>query len=224
MIIISWHSPFSDCNTRTSVSKCFLRCTIKIMSFCAVIRLTRQPDNINAVPFASSMPEVVSISKYWKSNLEFYCSKTAFLSQSQPVNLQTIFHISVVRICKIQSWMYFCCQSEGRLYWPQVCRISFATRSVPKWKWRVTSRQESSKKVHLSAGKPQKVFTEKHTIISKLTLRRMIWFANSNNFLANDCDTTQTARSQSSIKKLLKKIIRAASLLVTNLKTSLGEG
>ena len=86
---------------------------------------------INAVPFASSMPEVVSISKYWKSNLEFYCSKTAFLSQSQPVNLQTIFHISVVRICKIQSWMYFCCQSEGRLYWPQVCRISFATRSVP---------------------------------------------------------------------------------------------
>ena len=192
------------------------------MSFCKVIRLTGQPDNINAVPFASSMPEVVSISKYWNSNLEFYCSKTAFLSQSQPVNLQTIFHISVVRICKIQSWMYFCCQSEGRLYWPQVCRISFATRSVPKWKWRLTSQQESSKKVHLSAGKPQKAFTEKHMIISKLTLRRMIWFANSNNFFASDCDITQTARSQS--RNCFKKINRAASLLVTSLKTSLGEG
>ena len=118
-----------------AVSKRFLRCT-KIMSFCKVIRLTRQPDNINAVPFASSMPEVVSISKYWKSNLEFYCSKTTFWSQSQPVNLQTIFHLSVVRICRIQSWMYFCCQSEGLLYWPQVCRISFATWSGPKWKWR----------------------------------------------------------------------------------------
>ena len=166
-----------------------------------MIRLTRQPDNTNAVPFALPMPEVVSISKYWKSNLEFYCSKTAFWSQSQPVNLQTIFHISVVRICKIQSWMYFCCQSEGRLYWPQVCRISCATWSVPKWKWRSRDLPRS-KKVHLSAGKPQKAFTEKHMIISKLTLRRIIWFANSNNFLAYGCDITQTLEvNQDTVKK-----------------------
>ena len=39
MIILSWNSPFSDCNTRISVSRRFLPWTIEIMSFCAVIRL-----------------------------------------------------------------------------------------------------------------------------------------------------------------------------------------
>ena len=70
------------------------------------------------------IPEVVSISKWWKSNLKSSCSKTAFLSQSQPVSLQTIFHESLVRICRIQSWMYFCCQWEDCLHWPQDCMIS----------------------------------------------------------------------------------------------------
>ena len=135
-----------DCNTPTSVSKRFLPCTIKIMSFCAVIRVIRQHDNINAVPCASSMPEVVSISKWWKSNLESSCSKTAFLSQSQPVNLQTIFYESLVRICRIQSWMYFCCQWEGCLHWPQDCMISFATRSVTKWKWRLPRNKNPARR------------------------------------------------------------------------------
>ena len=124
MIIISWHSPFSDCNTRTSVSKRFLPCTIKIMSFCTVITVIRQPDNILKCLSFRIIPEVVSISKWWKSNLKSSCSKTAFLSQSQPVSLQTIFHESLVRICRIQSWMYFCCQWEDCLHWPQDCMIS----------------------------------------------------------------------------------------------------
>ena len=35
--------------------------------------------------------------------------------------------------------------------------------------------QKSSNKVHLSVGKPQRAYTENYMIISKLTLRRMIW-------------------------------------------------
>ena len=122
----------------------------------------------------------MSISKWWKSNLESSCSKTAFLSQSQPVNLQTIFHESLVRICRIQSWMYFCCQWEGCLHWPQDCMISLICDPIgPEVKMAVTSQQNSSKKVHVNVGKPQMAYIENHMIISKLTLRRMIWLANN---------------------------------------------
>ena len=111
---------------------------------------------INAVPFASSMPEVVSISKYWKDCIfkskptSQFADDFSYLSSSHLQN-------PVLNVFP----MYFCCQSEGRLYWPQVCRISFATRSVPKWKWRLTSQQESSKKVHLSGRKTSKGFYRK---------------------------------------------------------------
>ena len=93
------------------------------------------------------VPEVVSISKWWKSNLKSSCSKTAFLSQSQAVNFQTVFHKSLVRICRIHVMfvMYFCCQGEGCLHWPRDCTISFATRPVPK-EMVVTLQQKSSRK------------------------------------------------------------------------------
>ena len=226
MIILSWHSPFSDCNTRTSFSKRFLRCTIKIMSFRTVIRLTRQPDNINAVPFASSMPEVVSISKYWKSNLEFYCSKTAFWSQSQfaddfsylstshlqnPVLNHGIFVANQKAVCISLKYLGFHLQPDRSRSENGGPATYLATK---------IQQQGTSKRRKTSKG-----FYRKTYDYIKAYSPAMICFAST--WTISSLMTVTSHRRSKSIKKLLTKIHhvnRAASLLVTSFKTSLGEG